>query len=115
MLQIVSPSERVKTVGLAHTAATTAKTPAVINAHAFIPLNTADADARNAFVYDAEIDAAPAETGVAWAVGDKIYWDATNGVFTKTTTSNTLAGYVLEAKLAAAAVSGLIAFNSFAV
>lgn len=115
MLQIVSPSLRVKDIGFAHTAATVAKTPIVINTHAFIPLNTADADERNAFVYDSEIDAAPAETGVAWAVGDKIYWDATNGVFTKTSTSNTLSGYVLEAKLSADAVSGLIAFNSFAV
>jgi predicted RecA/RadA family phage recombinase len=113
-MQIVSPSVRVKNIGFAHTAATVALTAILINAHVFIPLNTVDADERNTFVYDSEIDAAPTDTGAAWAVGDKIYWDNTNKVFTKTATSNTLVGYALEAKGSADAVSGLIAFNSFA-
>lgn len=114
MLQIVSPSLRVKDIGFAHSAATVSKAPILINTHVFIPLNTADADVRNAFVYDSEIDGATTDTGAAWAVGDKIYWDDTAKKFTKTSTSNTLVGYALEAKLSADAVSGLIAFNSFA-
>jgi predicted RecA/RadA family phage recombinase len=31
----------------------------------------------------------------AWAVGDKVYWDDTNKVFTATATSNTLAGVAM--------------------
>jgi predicted RecA/RadA family phage recombinase len=38
------------------------------------------------------------DTGTAWAVGDIVYWDDTNKVFTKTSTSNTKAGYVVTAK-----------------
>lgn len=114
MLQIVSPSERVKSIGIAHTAATTSKTPLLINAKLFIPLNTADANARNAFVYESEIDAATTDTGAAWLVGDQIYWDDAAKKFTKTVGANTLVGYALEAKASGDAVSGLIAFNSFA-
>lgn len=113
-LNIASPSELVKNVGFAHTAATTAKVPVVIATQAFIPLNTVDADERNAFVYESEIDNAPTDTGTAWVPGDALYWDATNGVFTKTSTSNTLCGHALQPKASGDAVSGLIAFNSFA-
>lgn len=44
------------------------------------------------------------DTGTAWAPGDIVYWDDTNKVFTKTATSNTKAGLVVSAKLAAAVV-----------
>ena len=30
--------------------------------------------------------------GTAWAVGDRLYWDATNGVLTKTASSHKLVG-----------------------
>ena len=113
-MQITSPSEQVKVIGLAHTAATTALTPLLINTHLFIPLNTAGANERNTFVRDTEINAAVTDTGAAWVLGDKIYWDDTAKKFTKTSTSNTLCGYALEAKASGDAVSGLIAFNSFA-
>ena len=53
-------------------------------------------------VYDLASD-----TGTAWAVGDRVYWDDTNKWFTKTTTSNTKAGYVVQAK-AAGDVTGRI-------
>lgn len=43
----------------------------------------------------------PKATGAAWVVGDTLYWDATASKFTKTSTSNTFAGYA-----AAAAASG---------
>lgn len=46
-------------------------------------------------VYDATSD-----TGTAWAVGDVVYWDDAAKRFTKTTTSNTKAGYAVAAKLA---------------
>lgn len=37
----------------------------------------------------------PKATGAAWAVGDTLYWDDTAKNFTKTTTSNTKAGYAI--------------------
>ncbi len=43
----------------------------------------------------------PKATGAAWAVGDVLYWDATNKVFTKTSSGNTKAGVAY-----AAAISG---------
>lgn len=33
----------------------------------------------------------------AWSVGDKVYWDDTNKVATKTATGNTLIGVAIEA------------------
>lgn len=114
-LNIASPSELVKNAGFAHTAATTARLPIVIGGQAFIPLNTKGANEHNAFVYESEVDNAPAETGVAWTPGDALYWDATAGVLTKTSTSNTIFGHALQPKLSAAAVSGLVAYNAFAV
>jgi hypothetical protein len=113
-LNIASPSELVKNVGFAHTAATIVRTPIVIGGQVFIPLNTQAANERNTFVYESEVDNAPAETGVAWNPGDALYWDAANSVLTKTATSNTLFGHALQPKLAAAAVSGLVAYNAFA-
>lgn len=45
-------------------------------------------------VFDVDSD-----TGAAWAAGDVVYWDDTNKVFTKTSTSNTKCGYAVAAKL----------------
>ncbi|MFO3704432.1 DUF2190 family protein [Xanthomonas codiaei] len=114
-LNIASPSELVKNVGFAHTAATTARVPVVIGGKPLIPINTRAANERNAFVYETEVDNAPAETGVAWAVNDALYWDATNARLTKTATNNTLFGHALQPKAAAAAVSGLVAFDAYTV
>lgn len=43
-------------------------------------------------------------TGETWSFGDALYWDATAGAFTKTSTSNTLAGAAAAAALSADAV-----------
>ncbi|ADK99393.1 DUF2190 family protein [Brevundimonas subvibrioides] len=43
-----------------------------------------------------------AGSGQAFAVGDPVYWDATNKRITKTTTSNTKVGVAVAAKLTAA-------------
>ena len=37
----------------------------------------------------------PKATGTAWAIGDKLYWDNTNKVLTKTASGNTLVGAAL--------------------
>jgi predicted RecA/RadA family phage recombinase len=38
------------------------------------------------------------DTGAAWSQGDVAYWDDTNKRFTKTTSGNTKAGIITEAK-----------------
>lgn len=45
-----------------------------------------------------DVAAEGAGSGQAWAEGDLIYYDATNKRFTKTSTSNTLAGVAVAAK-----------------
>lgn len=47
----------------------------------------------------------PAVNNAAFAVGDALYWDATNGVLTKTATGNTPAGWCVEAKALAGTVA----------
>ncbi|MCD7096942.1 DUF2190 family protein [Stenotrophomonas sp. MMGLT7] len=112
-LNIASPSELVKTVGFAHTAATTVRVPIAIGGKLLIPLNTAAANEHNAYAYETEVDNAPAETGVAWGVNDALYWDAAGGVLTKTAEGNALFGHALQPKAAAAAVSPLVAFDAY--
>lgn len=112
-LQVRSPASQIKTTQFSHTAATTPHAPIVSGGKVFIPTDKADANALNGFVYEAEISDAAKATG-AIAVGAKVYWDATNGNFTATSTANTLCGYALEAMDSADTTTGLIAFNSFA-
>lgn len=113
-MQIVSPSEQIKSTAFAHSAATTSKTPLVINSRVLIPLNTADAAARNVFVYEARITEAKKAAAQAWAVGNPIYFAAGTGEFTTTPTANTLCGHALEVAGTADIISGAIAFNAFA-
>lgn len=54
-----------------------------------------------------DVTAEGAGSGQVWAAGDKVYWDDTNKRFTKTSTSNTLAGYAIAAKLTADVVGRL--------
>jgi Uncharacterized conserved protein (DUF2190). len=113
-LNFASPTELILNTGFAHSAATTARVPIVINGRVLIPLNTAAANERNAFAYACEIDNAPAESSVAWNAGDALYWDATNAQLTKTSTGNTLFGHALQPKATTDTLSPLVAFNAFA-
>lgn len=112
-LQNRTPSYQEKVTQFAHTAATTALTPILINAKVFIPLNSAAANALNAFFVNAEISGY-AQAAVNIAAGDKIYWDNTNSVFTNVPTSNTLCGYALEASASGSGGAGVVWFNTFA-
>lgn len=93
--EILSPTYN--SVKAAHTAATTTKTFLLVSSKPVLPLNTAAANADNVFVYKCSKVRAPKATGQAWAVLAKVYWDDTAKVFTTTSTSNTLGGYVAEA------------------
>jgi predicted RecA/RadA family phage recombinase len=50
------------------------------------------------------------DTGTAWNAGDKVYWDNTAKNVTKTSTSNTLIGCCVAAKLSAA-TTGRVRLN----
>lgn len=112
-LQIVTPSEQIKSVSFAHSAGTTAKTPLLINGRLLVPLATAGANERNTFVHTAEVSGMAKATGAAWSVGDLLYWDDTAKNLTKTVGSNTKVGYCLEAALSADAVSGKVLLTAF--
>lgn len=114
-LNIASPSESVKTVGFAHTAATTARVPLLVNGKLMIPLNTRAANEHNAFAYETEVNNTKTDTGTAWLPNDAVYWDAANAQLTKTAAGNTLFGHALQPKAAGDAVSPLVAFTSYPV
>lgn len=113
-LQNRTPTGQEKTIHFAHTAATVAKVPVVVNGKVFIPLNTADANVLNAFFFYAQVSDAPKSAGAAWSVGDALFWDDTAKAFTKTVASNVACGFALAAAASADTVSGLIDFNTFA-
>lgn len=112
MLNIASPSELVKTVGFAHTAATTARTPIAIGGRLMIPVNTRAANEHNAFAYETEVDSAKCQSA-AWNVNDPIYFNASTGELTTTATGAALFGYALQPKAEGVTSSPLVAFNSY--
>lgn len=97
--QILAPSERIDTFKYAHTAATTAKAPLLINSRVVIPLNDAGADTDNVFCYRAPLVQVDKNSAEAWTPLAKIYWDDTNKVFTTAdgAGANTLAGIAVAA------------------
>ncbi|MBI9016886.1 MAG: DUF2190 family protein [Phycisphaerae bacterium] len=52
-----------------------------------------------------------AETGVAWAQGDQLYWDSGNSRLTKTASTFKKAGFAAAVKASAASV-GLVKLNA---
>lgn len=50
-------------------------------------------------------------TGAAWSLGDRLFWDATNKVLTKTASANTPAGFAYADALSADA-TGLLMLTS---
>lgn len=117
-LEIVSPSLKVDSYPITHADPLTSKEPVVIDGRVFIPLNTSLASELNAIVTRADIARAPKAASQAWGIGDAIFWDAGNKVFTTAdgSGSNAAVGYAMEPVAGGAGdtTSGLIAFNSFA-
>jgi len=98
--------ELITTIKYTNAAATTVDTVYLFNGRVGLAMNSAAAGALNIYIICGLIEYA-SETGVAWTGGDKIYWDDTNKRFTKTSTSNTLAGIVYEDK-ASASATGMV-------
>lgn len=113
-LELVSPTDQIRSDRFAHSAATTARTPLLINSKLFLPVNTAAANELNEFVWTSELKGATCAGSEAWTVGAKVYWDNTNSRFTVTATSNTLCGYATQPKAAADTTTPRFLFNTFA-
>ena len=94
--------DQIRTIKYTHSAATTTDTVYLLNGWVLLAMNSAAANVLNVFMIGGILEYATA-TGTAWTAGDKIYWDDTNKVFTKTSTSNTLCGIAYEDKASAAA------------
>ncbi len=88
-----------RTLKLAHNAAVSAYDVIVSGGHALVAVNDADADAENTYVYRGRVSF-PKGSG-AIAAGAVVYWDASPGVITTTSTDNTRAGICIEAALTA--------------
>jgi hypothetical protein len=112
-LQIRSPEAQIHTLQHAHSGAVASKTPVVIGSRVLIPLHAADALATAAYVYRAEISGGPKASG-AIALNAPVYWDASAGNFTATSSGNTLCGHAIQAMGAGDTTTGLIAFNAYA-
>ncbi len=112
-LQIRSPASQIKTALFSDAAATTAHLPIVRNGKTFIPMDDADAAALNSYAYECEISGAGKTAAQAWAVGQTLYFDPATGLFTTVAGALSPCGMVIEARLAADATSGLIAFYGY--
>ena len=111
--EVKAPSNQVRTMVHAHSAATTALTPLLINGMLLIPLNDRDANADNSYVYKAHPVLLAKTTGIAWTVGDPLYWD--DGASEVTNTDNAGANKQIGhayADQASADDEGLVAFDA---
>lgn len=88
-----------RTVKYTHNAALEVGDVIVVNDSVVSAVNKTDADVENVFVYSGKMTM-PKQAALAISLFDKVYWDAANGVITKTNT-DTLCGYCVEAAAAA--------------
>jgi len=107
--EIVGASEDIKSITTAHSASTSALTPLLLNSRVVVPLNDANANADNVFVYKAPRLKVDKNTGEAWTALGLVYWDDSAKNFTTSTGSgsNTLAG-IIVADAASADTEGYI-------
>lgn len=89
-----------RTLMLIHAAAVEIGEVIVSSGHALVAINAADADAENAYAFRGRVEF-DKEANLEVNAGEKIYWDATNLVATKTAQANTLVGPAVENSAAA--------------
>jgi predicted RecA/RadA family phage recombinase len=112
-MHITTSSELVRKLPYTHSSEiATALSFVIINSLAWLALNKSAANVGNVLVYGGDLAAAPKATGEAWTLGAKLYWDASAGKFTTTSTSNTLCGRA-GAAAASADTTGSVIFNTF--
>lgn len=95
-VKIREEMDECRTLKYTHSSATVKDTIYLLGGRPILAINSAAANAANAFVYEGMIEYAKT-SAEAWTVGVTVYWDNTNGVFTTTATANTKAGIALEA------------------
>lgn len=92
--------QHIRTLKLAHTAAVAIDEIIVSNSLVLRALSAAAANTDNIYQYAGKLEL-PKEASLAIAIGAVVYWDATNGCITTTSTSNTQCGFCIEAAAAA--------------
>ena len=92
--------QNARTLRLAHSAAVEAREIVVNNGSVLVAVNKADQDAENSFVYMAKATF-PKEAALAINPLDKLYFDESEGVITKTAAGNIACGFCVEPALAA--------------
>ena len=93
---IMDSITNVRTLKYAHSSATVAGTPIVVNGHVLIPVNAKDADEDNTYVYWGKVQFAKADS-LAIDPGEVCYWDADDEEINKDSPGNTPAGICVEA------------------
>lgn len=96
---IMDSITNVRTLKHAHSEATVAGTPIVVNGHVLIPVNSKDADTDNTYVYWGKVRFAKA-AALAIDPGEVCYWDAADKNINKDGVGNTPAGICVEAAAA---------------
>lgn len=92
--------QNLRTLKYTHNAALSVGDIIVANGAVLVAVNKTDADTENVFVYMGKITA-PKEANLAIDVLDEVYWDAADGVVTKTAAGNTACGFCQEGAVAA--------------
>lgn len=104
---VLSPLEDCKTLHYAHTSAVAVDDIILLNGRVLVAYADAAANASAQYLHTIpELEAAVTPTDVIVS-GDIAYWDNTNNVFTKVTTSNTKCGVFRKAKASGIAVANL--------
>lgn len=99
--------ELIRTIKATHTADTVSGTTYLVNSRVMHAMNTVLANNANIYLIAGLIEYATSDTSATWTAGDKVYWDDSAKKFTKTSTSNTLAGIAAEDK-ASTATTGMV-------
>lgn len=92
--------QHIRTLKLAHTAAVAIDEIIVSNSLVLRALSAAAANTANIYQYAGKLEM-PKEASLVVSLGAVVYWDATNGCITTTSTGNTQCGFCIEAAAAA--------------
>ena len=92
---IADTIQNTRTLLLAHTVGVTAEDIIVSNNNLLVAVNTALANAPNAYVWMGKV-IFPKATGKTFSPGDRVYWDAGAGKITDVASGNTFCGLCIE-------------------
>lgn len=103
-------SQRIRTLIYAHSSSVEVNQVIVTSSGVVcIAVNAAAANVNNAYIYWGKVTL-PKQFPLTIAVGDRVYWDAVNGVITKTASGNTFCGICVEAAVSEATEVTILLF-----